>query len=389
MDVRFAFSGDSDGTLVEGAPFFNKFETLDAAREEGLDFFVYLGDTIYSDSRLRPEGPAETLEEYRQAYKVNREMAALRDLMRSTSTYVIWDDHEVRNDFDGETVDRSLYALGRRAFLEFMPLMVMNLPEERECAAAPLFRAFHWGKEIDLIILDERSCRSADVEAACPFAPGLPDPVPTLPAPLRRALFLPPQPPQGCLEAIADPSRTMLGKVQKRLLRDALLRSEARFKFIINELPIQQYYALPYDRWEGYAAERAEILNFIRANRIENVVFLTTDIHSSQINEVFIDRFADPEPIAMEFVTGPIATDTLQRTILDELGPVLGGVALAAYNAVLTVAGVDCRHLDAYSYGLVEVDAGAGTASVTLKRDSGEPLFDQRNPGIPCTATLP
>ena len=33
---------------------------------------------------------------------------------------------------------------------------------------------------------------------------------------------------------------------------------------IINEVPIQQYYALPYDRWEGYAAERRKLLTFLR-----------------------------------------------------------------------------------------------------------------------------
>ena len=34
--------------------------------------------------------------------------------------------------------------------------------------------------------------------------------------------------------------------------------STARFKVIMNELPIQQYYVLPYDRWEGFEAERQQ-----------------------------------------------------------------------------------------------------------------------------------
>ena len=42
---------------------------------------------------------------------------------------------------------------------------------------------------------------------------------------------------------------------------------------IINEVPIQQFYALPYDRWEGYEAERQELLEFLK-NRVENAVFL-------------------------------------------------------------------------------------------------------------------
>ena len=92
--VRFAFSGDSDGTRVLGQPFFNHFEALDAARQDSLDFFVCLGDTVYSDSPLRLGGLADTLEEYRQTYQDNREVAALPDLLAAASIYAIWDDHE-------------------------------------------------------------------------------------------------------------------------------------------------------------------------------------------------------------------------------------------------------------------------------------------------------
>ena len=53
----------------------------------------------------------------------------------------------------------------------------------------------------------------------------------------------------------------------------------------------QQFYALPYDRWEGYGAERSEMLNFIRNNGIDNVEFLTTDNHATLQNQVSIDRF--------------------------------------------------------------------------------------------------
>ena len=32
----------------------------------------------------------------------------------------------------------------------------------------------------------------------------------------------------------------------------------------MNELPIQQYYILPYDRWEGYEAERQRVLRALQ-----------------------------------------------------------------------------------------------------------------------------
>ena len=79
--------------------------------------------------------------------------------------------------------------------------------------------------------------------------------------------------PPGCLTAINDPNRTMLGPVQKAKLKNDLLSSTATHKLIISELAWQQFYALPYDRWEGYAAERSEMLNFIRNNGLSLALF--------------------------------------------------------------------------------------------------------------------
>jgi alkaline phosphatase D len=376
--LRFAFTGDSDGTKVGGVPFFNNFETLDAARGDAPDFFIYHGDTIYSDSGLRPGGPAMTVQEYRDAYKVNRELPALRGLLGATSSYVTWDDHEVQNDYDGQTVDPARYAAGRQAYNEFMPTLDVLFPSDPTCAGNPRFRVVPWGSEAVVILLDERSCRSADVAAVC-----LGDLGPTLPGPLRVAFGLTPAPPPGCLAAINDPARTMLGPVQKQLLKAVLKHSPARFKFVLGGLPIQQYWALPYDRWEGYGAERAELLNFIRAEGIQNVVFLATDNHANFTNEVSIDAFADPAPIAREFVTGPIATNTLQVEILGFGGP----AALAGFNALFDLAGVDCRNLNEYSYALVEVDATAGTATVAFKDGAGAPVLDSIT-GLPCGGSV-
>jgi alkaline phosphatase D len=376
--LRFAFSGDSDGTKVGGLPFFNNFETLAAARDEGLDFFIYHGDLIYSDSSLRPGGPATTLQEYRDAYKVNREYSNLRDLLSATSSYVTWDDHEVQNDYSGQTVDPARYAAGRQAFHEFLPALDVPLPDDPTCAGAPRFRVHRWGSEADVILIDERSCRSADAAVAC-----LGDVAPTLPPPIRTQFGLTPTPPAGCLETLFDPARTMLGPVQKEWFKQALLHSTARFKFVLSGLPIQQYWALPYDRWEGYAAERNEILQFIRDNGIQNVVFLATDNHANFTNEVFVDLFTDPQTIAREFVTGPIATFTLEQEVLDFGGP----EALEGFNALFDIAGVDCRNLDEYAYAVVDVDATAGTASVAFKDGAGGPVLDAIT-DTPCGGTV-
>ena len=78
--------------------------------------------------------------------------------------------------------------------------------------------------------------------------------------------------------------------MQKAAFEADLLASTAKFKIVLSEDAIQQFYALPYDRWEGYGGDRSEILNHIRDNDISNVVFLTTDLHANIANDVFIDK---------------------------------------------------------------------------------------------------
>lgn len=397
-NVKFTYTADSDGTINSqtNQPAFNNFETLNAARQENGDFFVYLGDTIYSDSVFRGS-PATTIQDYWGAYKQNRTYANLTDLLKSTSTYAQQDDHEVVNDYEGQTVDPARYAAGIGAFLDYMPVRETNLLSDSTCAGDPLFRQFHWGSKADLIIPDERSCRSPDVL----INPCAGDLAPTLPAPFRVAFGLPPSPPPGCLAAINDPGRTVLGPAQKQALKDALMDAQAngvKFKFIANEYPIQQFWALPYDRWEGYAAERNELLNFIKDNGINNVVFLTTDTHATIQNQVFRDRFENcttlssscaffqpPTTIAYELVTGPIATYTFKQEI-ERAFPGQEAQRVEQLNQALDLAGVDCRDLDRDSYGLVNVNATAGTASLTSKDQNGAAITDKR-PGPESTGT--
>jgi hypothetical protein len=41
-----------------------------------------------------------------------------------------------------------------------------------------------------------------------------------------------------------------------------------------------------------------------------------------------------------------------------------------------------------YSYGLVEVDATAGTTTVTLKDDHAQTIHDQLDPAVACTRVI-
>jgi phosphodiesterase/alkaline phosphatase D-like protein len=390
--VKFAWTADSDVSKVNGTPVFGDWKALDAVRSEVPDFFIYLGDTIYSDLRAGGKIPdAQTLDEYRQIYKDSRDVEALHNLLLATSIYPLWDDHEVRADWAGQTVDPKFFKIGNQSFYEYMPLLQQPQQQSnsdtdaaidnQQCAGPPQFRVNHWGKDVDLIFIDTRSCRSASVEDICHN-----DLAPTLPAFIRsqNPSFFPPNLPAGCLDAINNQSRTMLGSLQKSMFEEALLNSEAKYKFVITSVPIQQIYALPYDNWEGYAAERKEILNFIRDNNIQNVTFLTATLHLNLMNQIFIDRFTDPAPIAYEFITGPIAQTTEQQRILQSFGP----NALNAFQGILNLVGADCRELDAYSYGSVQVDSKTGTATITLKDQDGNIIHDQLNPAITCTKTF-
>lgn len=401
--ARFTWTGDSDGTRVAGLPAWNNFEVFDAVRAEAADFFVYLGDTVYPDS-VKRSAPARTLADYRAVYKESRGYPSLQALLQSVSTYAIWDDHEVADDWSGQTVDPVLYANGRRSFNEYMLAIDVDFPIAG-CAGTPRFRVFRWGADVELIVLDTHTCRSADARAACtypspPLPPGTFDLAPTLPGFIRAANpgFFPPLSliPQ-CLATINDASRTVLGALQKQLLEDALLASNARFTFVLSPSTIGQTYVNPYSRWEGYAAERAEIIRFIGDQHLQNVVFLSTDDHRNLVHRVFVDRLTEPSSVATEFVTGPVAYATDQALVLGFFGldantdcaaPAnavrAGCLALAAEQQILSFAGVSCRHLNLSSYGLVEVDTASRLATVTLKDDHGQVIDDQLRPTIAC-----
>ena len=379
---RFVVAADADGFPVGGPPAFNNFEVLERARLDQPDFFSFLGDTIYSDSSFAP-GPVTTVDQYRDADEQNRSFANLRNLMSATGTYAQIDDHEVYNDFDGETVDPTRYAAGLRAFNDWMPTNTTNVLTDATCAGGHP-RYFHqkWGTQAEVFQLDERSCRSSQdpVKAAC-MNPGpsldLAPTAPTGAAPLRGTSGGPHRPDASPRSTIRR--ARFLGPVQKAAFEADLAASTAKFKIVLSEDAIQQFYALPYDRWEGYGADRTEILNAIRDNHISNVVFLTTDLHANIANNVFIDKTADPDPIAYEAISGPIATNTYKHEILNSF-PANGEALVNSLQAVLSLQGVECRAIDTYSYQLVEVNAGAGTLTISSRDKDGHVLSDDLDP---------
>jgi hypothetical protein len=126
----------------------------------------------------------------------------------------------------------------------------------------------------------------------------------------------------GRATEINNPARTYLGAAQKAWLKAGLSASTAKWKFIMNGPVLTNLVFLPYDRWEGYAAERTEILEYIRnpdgntgtADHITNVVVLTTDIHAA----IYNPAVTNPGPAGgsiPEIIAGAIGMDPIYREL--------------------------------------------------------------------------
>ena len=368
--MRFVVSGDSN--LGFTGPRGLDFYVMSAAADESPvpDFFVYFGDTIYADSGILPGGAnAVTLDEYREVHKLTRADPHLQTILASMGTFSGWDDHEVRNDYAGETVDPGQQQNGYRAFFEYLPLRKIprNPPYRTD-------RSVRWGKHVELFFLDGRQFRSA--EQFCNPDPVLdgPETPDTLFSPfvadelILQAILGPlfplvqsvvlPSDPVCVTDVLNDPARTMLGAAQLAELEQGLLDSTATFKILLSSTPISDILFLPYDRWEGYGAERTGLIDFLGANFAPGeVLILSTDFHMN----LGIQR-----PEFTEVVVGPIGQSTFGSSVLALAPPGLQNPAVIfpLINALFDAANGPGSNVgsafDAFSYAVVDVFEDAG-----------------------------
>ena len=375
--VRFAFTGDADATPgANGRPGFNGFETYGTMARAGNDFNVNFGDTIYSDSELAGAAVARTVAEKRAKYRLGLALEPLRRLRASAGLYSGWDDHEFVNDFARAEHGSEIYETGRQAFLDYAPATYR--------AATGLYRSFRWGGNLELFFLDGRSFRSGKVTSTCgnDLAPTAPTAVRQAFAALAPGLAQPVS--QTCLDAIASPARTLLGAAQLAAFTRAIRASTATFKVVVNPVPMMQLYALPYDRWEGYAADRTRVLEALRG--VRNVVFLTTDTHAHLIGEVRTQTFAPGGPLGtgiFEVIAGPVATNTYAKEIDEFLGsPGSGAVVTGAFFKPDSPRGLGLRCAQTDAYGYAQVTVTASTLTVQPKTARGAVVKDVT--GTPC-----
>ncbi len=232
--VTFVIGGDTRQS-------FRPFSIMEFMREAQPDFFVYVGDTIYADKST----PAMTLSDYWGKYAENRHGIAQR-LFSTTPVFLMWDDHEVENDF---TMTHRRLPIGRQAFFDYWPIRLSSQDPHR------LYRSMTWGKGVEVFLLDGRQYR--------------------------------------------DPqAKTMLGQEQKQWLLQQLAYSSATFKFIVSPVPFSD----PRDdKWGEYPEERDEILRTIQEQQISGVIFLAGDVHHAAVSHM------PQDPAIREFIFGPLA----------------------------------------------------------------------------------
>ena len=83
-----------------------------------------------------------------------------------------------------------------------------------------------------------------------------------------------------------NPEKRMLGKQQMEWLKNSLLYSGATFKIIAMGSQVLNPPVSPFDKLSNFPAEYDELMNFLKENKINGVVFLTGDRHHSEIIKV-------------------------------------------------------------------------------------------------------
>lgn len=326
-NVRLAWSGDVAGQGYGINPEWGGMKGFEAVRAIEPDFFIHSGDTVYADGAIPkeivlPNGrgvwknlvtpekskPAETLDEFRGAYRYNLLDEHVRRHLADVPQIWQWDDHEVMNNWSPgmevparytERDIRVIAARARQAFGEYAPIPFG--PEGN------IFRVVPYGPLVDVFVLDMRSFRAGNT--------------------YNR-------------QEQAGPDTALLGDGQIAWFLKALKESKAVWKVIACDMPIGLIVGDGKDaqgraRYEAVANgngpvlgrefEIARILRFLKEQRIRNTVWLTADVHYTAAHHYSPERahagFREFDPF-WEFVSGPLNAGTFGPGELDNtFGP--------------------------------------------------------------------
>ncbi|MGZ5216497.1 MAG: alkaline phosphatase D family protein [Caldimonas sp.] len=286
---------------------------------EDLDLVVFLGDYIY-ETASRPDairrhegGVARTLAEYRARYATYKSDPLLQAAHRAAPWLLVWDDHEVANDYanlQGEDLAADFparRAAAYQAYWEHMPFPKSARPRGPDMR---IVGRLDWGSLARIHLVDDRQYR--DVQACSKPGRGGSNTVALADCP-----------------GLVDPRRSLLGFEQERWLADGwdltrpwnLLAQQtlmARFSW---QDPAQggRYWN---DGWNGYAASRDRLLGVVAEKKVPGVVVLGGDVHSNYVADLKAD-FDDPRSpvVASEFCGTSITSLSLAQSRVDAALP--------------------------------------------------------------------
>jgi alkaline phosphatase D len=231
------------------------YEIFDAIAAKKPDVMVWLGDNLYfqAQDELDPVSMASR-------YRRQRTLPALQTLLTAASHVAIWDDHDYGpNDADlSYTMKGEALALFRRHWAN----PSYGLPE-----TPGIFGRARFG-DVDIFLLDDRYYRSAN-------------------------------------KLLDGPDKTMFGAKQLEWLKNALVYSSAAIKLVVNGSQMWNR-VNRFEGWNNYFAEQRAFADWLLAQRVEGLIFLSGDRHFTELLK--IDRVGG-YPL-FEFTSSPLTSGT-------------------------------------------------------------------------------
>lgn len=245
--------------------------------KEDLDLIVHLGDYIYegkgTDGRVRRHTGNEinSLTDYRNRHSLYKLDPHLQEAHRLFPWIVTWDDHEVDNNYAGDTPEDAQTrqdflerrANAYKAYYEFMPLRRTSMPVG---SSLQLYREFGYGNLARFAVLDTRQYRTDQ-----PCNDGTKEPCP----------------------AVFDKNATLLGPKQEEWLKVTLGSSKSTWNILANQVMMGKVdrkagegEAFPMDQWAGYEEARVRMMRFFAERKNLNPIVITGDIHSNWVADL-------------------------------------------------------------------------------------------------------
>jgi alkaline phosphatase D len=283
--------------------------------EQPLDAVMFLGDYIYeggsSPDAWRPHvgGTCRTLDQYRARYAQYKSDRELQAAHAACPWWIVWDDHEVANDYAGDDVasgDRQFMlrrAAAYQAYWEHMPFTMAQRPTRGDMR---IHDRFTWGRLATVHLLDDRQYRDPH---ACPYVGR------DHSRNVKRS---------ECA-ALMDPARSLLGAAQERWLTQGL--DTVRPWNLIGQQTLMARFAWSdpahdpsywNDGWDGYPASRQRLLDAVAERELRGAVVLSGDVHTHYVASLKKD-FDQPKSavVASEFCGTSITSRSISQARID------------------------------------------------------------------------